>query len=147
MDNAERREIVAACERLALDFAWHVDHRNVDSVVALFAPDAAFERKGEILKGRAEIHAAQLKRPADLVTRHVCSNLRIDVLDADQATGSHYFLLYRHDHAAAGSDATKPAPLGQPETLGEYHDEFVRTEEGWKIARRVAKAAFRRAIP
>ncbi|MFM9982911.1 MAG: nuclear transport factor 2 family protein [Burkholderiales bacterium] len=147
MNEEQRHGIVAACERLALDFAWHVDHRNAEDVVALFAPEASFERKGEVLKGRAEIRAAQLKRPAGLVTRHVCANLRIDVLDADHARGTHYFLLYRHDHAAAGSDAEKPAPLGQPETLGEYHDEFVRTAEGWKIARRVAKAAFRRVIP
>lgn len=144
MNAEERREIVAACERLALDFAWHVDHRNAEDVVALFAPEASFERKGEILKGRDEIRAAQLKRPAGIVTRHVCSNLRVDVLDGRRATGTHYFLLYRHDHAATGTDAAAPAPLGPPETLGEYHDEYVRTEEGWRISRRVAKAAFRR---
>lgn len=144
MNTDQRREIVAACERLALDFAWHVDHRNAEDVAALFAPDAAFERKGEVLDGRDAIHAAQLKRPAGLVTRHVCANLRIDVLDAEHARGTHYFLLYRHDHAAAGTEPGKPAPLGPPETVGEYHDDYRLTAEGWKIARRAAKAAFRR---
>ena len=146
MDNAERREIVTACERLALDFAWHVDHRNIEEVVGLFTADASFERKGEVLKGRSEIHAAQMKRPAGLVTRHVCANLRIDVVDPTHARGTHYFLLYRHDHAAAGTVASAPAPLAQPETLGEYSDEYLLTTDGWRISRRVAKAAFRRAV-
>lgn len=145
MNEEQRRGIVAACERLALDFAWHVDHRNAEQVAALFAADAGFERKGEVLQGREAILAAQRKRPAGVVTRHVCANLAVEAIDAEHARGVMYFLLYKHDHAAAGTDAGKPAPLGPPETLGEYHDEYLRTAEGWRIARRVAKGVFRRA--
>ncbi|MBK8063807.1 MAG: nuclear transport factor 2 family protein [Betaproteobacteria bacterium] len=83
--------------------------------------------------------------PEGVVTRHVCANLAVEAIDADHARGVMYFLLYKHDHAAAGTDAGKPAPLGPPETLGEYHDEYLRTAEGWRIARRVAKGVFRRA--
>lgn len=138
-------EILAArqCERLAIEFAHAVDHREIEKVVAVFAPEATFERRGEVLKGHAEIRAAQEKRAPGLVTRHLCSTIDIQVLDERHAKGVVYFLLYRYEGAAA---MPGPVPLGQPETVGEYQDDYVLTGSGWKIARRVAKAAFRRQI-
>ncbi|WP_178133403.1 nuclear transport factor 2 family protein [Vineibacter terrae] len=137
--------IILQCQRLAIDFARYVDQRNIEAAVGLFTEDAVFERKGEVLQGRDAIRAAQLRRPATLVTRHLCANIAVDVIDADHATGSVSFILFRHDHAEAGTDAARPAPLGLPETVGEYVDTYCRTPGGWRIARRVARAAFRRA--
>ena len=140
MTPTETMLIERACERLAVDFAHGVDHRETDKVVALFTPDATFERRGEVLRGQAEIRAAQEKRPKALVTRHLCTTLQVEVLDARRARGCVYFVLFRHEGEVSG-----PAPLGQAETVGEYHDDYVLTDAGWRIARRVAKAAFRRA--
>lgn len=137
--SADEMLIARQCELLAMEFAYAVDHREIDKVVAVFAPDATFERRGEILRGHAEIRAAQEKRPAQLVTRHLCSTMRFEVLDAEHATASVYFVLFRHEGPTQG-----PAPLSQPETVGEYQDDYVLTDAGWRIARRVAKAAFRR---
>lgn len=142
--NEHDRAIIWECQKLAIDFARHVDQRNVDGVVDLFTEDAVFERRGEVLEGRAAIRAAQLRRPATLITRHLCTNIAVDLLDEKRARGCVSFALFRHDHAVAGTDAAQPAPLGGPETLGEYFDEYRRTPDGWRIARRVAKAAFRR---
>ncbi len=132
------------CQRLAVDFARHVDHGDVESVVSLFTDDAVFERRGETLRGKHEIREAQLRRSKSVVTRHLCTNIAVDMSGDDRATGVVSFILFRHDHAAARTDAGKPAPLGVAETVGEYHDEYRRTGDGWRIARRVARAAFRR---
>jgi hypothetical protein len=35
-----------------------------------------------------------------------------------------------------------PAPLGQPFSVGEWHDEFVRTEAGWRFSSRRTKRIF-----
>jgi len=141
--NADQEMLIARqCERLAIAFAHAVDHRDTERAVAVFAPDATFERRGEVLRGHGEIRAAQQARAPGIVTRHLCSTIDIQVLDHRHARGTVYFLLYRHESAAPGGG---PAPLGQPETLGEYQDEYILSDGGWRIARRVAKAAFRRS--
>jgi hypothetical protein len=137
LENAIR----SACERLAIAFAHAVDHREVDKVVDLFTEDGVFERKGETLSGRAAIRAAQDARPSAVVTRHVCSPSLIDVISERAARGVVYFLLYRHERLDGAPPG--PVPLQQPQILGEYHDEYERTDQGWKIARRTAKAVFR----
>ncbi|TWT14096.1 nuclear transport factor 2 family protein [Reyranella sp. CPCC 100927] len=142
--NERDQTIILECQKLAIDFARHVDQRNVEGAVGVFAEDATFERRGEVLRGHAAIRAAQLARSKTLVTRHVCANIAIDVVDGERATGAVSFVLFRHDHAEAGTDASKPAPLSGPEMVGEYIDEYRRTAAGWRIAKRVAKAAFRR---
>lgn len=140
--NADQEMLIARqCERLAIAFAHAVDHRDTERAVALFAPDATFERRGEVLRGHAAIRAAQQARVPGIVTRHLCSTIDIQVMDDRHAKGTVYFLLYKHESAVPGSG---PAPLGQPETLGEYQDEYILSDTGWKISKRVAKAAFRR---
>jgi ketosteroid isomerase-like protein len=141
MNAQEEDEIRRRCERLAVEFAHAVDHRDIDAVPAVFTDNAVFERKGERLVGRAAIMAAQRTRPTGVVTRHLCTTIKVDVVDADHARGVVYFLLFRHD---GDEPPVGPVPMPTPATLGEYHDDYVRTAQGWRIARRVARAAFRR---
>ncbi len=138
----EIQRIVAECQCVALAFGLHVDLAQYEQCAALFTEDATFERKGEKLCGRAEILAAQLKRPAGLRTRHHCLAPFITVIDADHASGVTYFTTYRHE---APQPLPGPAPMSGPETVGEFYDQFVRTAQGWRIQSRIAKAAFRRA--
>lgn len=141
MTPVEVEEVRRACERLVIEFAHGVDHRDVAAVLAVFTEDAIFERKGERLEGRAAIGAAQRSRPPGLVTQHLCTTMKIDVLDASNATGVVYFLLFRHEGDAPPDG---PVAMPMPQTVGEYHDNYVKTGQGWRIARRVARAAFRR---
>lgn len=130
-----------ACERLVHAFAWHVDHHEGEQAADLFAADGVFERRGEALQGRDAIRAAFLKRPATVTTRHLCSNLLLNAESGSRIVGRSYFALYR-GHGAAGS----PLPLEPPEFVGEYHDVFQRTAQGWRITHRSAHAVFQRAV-
>ena len=140
-DLEQTQHITAECQRVALAFGLHVDFAQYEMCAALFTEDATFERKGEILRGRTQILAAQQSRPAGLRTRHHCLSPWITVVDADHAEGITYFSTYRHE---GQEPLAGPAPMAGPETVGEFHDRFVRTPQGWKIDSRIARAAFRR---
>ena len=55
------------------------------------------------------------------------------------AKGVTYYALYLYN----GSEEM-PYPLEGPFVVGEYHEEFVRTDDGWKIRRREAHIVFRK---
>ena len=71
-------------------------------------------------------------------SRHVSSNIAVDVTGPDEATGLSYFTLYRH----VGHKPRVPDLDGQPVILGQYTDRFVRTADGWRIAHRRADVGF-----
>ena len=80
-----------------------------------------------------------------LRSRHVLTNIFIDVVDADHARGISYLTLYRH----VGEESLSPDPItfDGPAGVGHYEDRFVRTDHGWRFARRKLHMAFRRASP
>jgi hypothetical protein len=62
------------------------------------------------------------------------------VRDASAVDGVVYLTLWRHD----GDEGRRVAPLDQPALVGEYRDEFVRTPDGWRFARREVEVSFAR---
>lgn len=132
-----------ACQRLVTAFARFVDSGQGERVVQLFTPDATFERRGERLQGHAQIRAAQARRSPQVVTRHCCAPSHIELAGPGHATGVTCFQLYRHTWP--DGEPVGVGPLNPPEVIGEYHDEFRRTADGWRIHARVARGIFRRA--
>jgi len=141
MTEDQEAAIERACAKLAIAFTNHVDNRRADEAAEVFAVDGEFERRGETLAGREEIRATLKARPATMLSRHLCANLAIDVIDADNARGVVSFAVYMHNFAEGEQG---PAPLRDAEAIGEYHDVYVRTAEGWRIKRRNTTVAFRR---
>lgn len=141
MTEDQEAAIERACARLAIAFTSHVDNRRADAAAEVFAVDGEFERRGETLAGREVIRATLKARPATMLSRHMCANLAIDVIDENNAKGVVSFTVYLHNFAEGEEGA---APLRDPEAIGEYHDIYVRTSEGWRIKRRNTTVAFRR---
>ena len=84
---------------------------------------------------------AQRQQNRARMSRHVCNNMLVEVLDADHARGCVYLTLYRHD----GDEKRRVSPLQeQPQLVGEYRDQFVRTPEGWRFAEREIEVSFLR---
>ncbi|WP_454740267.1 nuclear transport factor 2 family protein [Cupriavidus necator] len=125
----------AECTRLCMDFAHFVDHREYAKVAALFTSTGAFTRNGETLRGHEAILNAMHSRPMDIETRHVCTNVRVDI-DAStaSASGTSYLTLFR---GPKSGDGTAAAPV-----IAEFDDRYERTSEGWRIASRIVTAAF-----
>jgi hypothetical protein len=140
MDDVERLLIERDCARLSVDYGRFVDFGQAALAAGLFTEDGICELSAGRFGGMDEIRAFFEKRQAQasVVSRHVMTNIAIDVHDADHATGLVYLTFYR-----VAWDSDTPAPLGLPSYVGSYADEYRRTPEGWRIASRIASTALK----
>src|SRR5262245_32744671 len=128
--------IERACERLVIDFAYYSDRKDYEALGALFAEEGSMTRPtGDPLVGRAAIIQSYRSRPANRITRHVCTNNRIDVESSDGARGLTYAVVY-----SANAGQTPEAHFGITAEArglgGDSECQFVRPAEGWRFATR-----------
>jgi len=129
MTAEDRRAIEHDCARLIALYANLNDEARWDEVAALYAEDGVMVRPtapDAPIHGREAILAAFRSRPAR-ITRHVCSNVVIDVVGPDLARGFSAMLLF----------TGAPVPL-----VGSFHDLFRLTSEGWRFAERRGSLTF-----
>lgn len=125
----ERRAIEADCARLIALYANLNDEARWDEVAALYtegglmtrptAPDAP-------IVGRSAILAAFQSRPPRK-TRHVCSNVVIDVDSPTSARGTSAMILFTE--------------TGNP-LAGSFHDRFELIPDGWRFSERRGSLAW-----
>lgn len=140
MTPAERQIIEWECRQLALRFTAHCDRQEWAAACTLLTEDAVFARPtdpGNPLHGRAGIQAAFEARPATRITRHICTNLVVTARSDTEASGHLYALLYMGD--AGDADI---AIADEKQLVGEFQDEYLRTGDGWRIAKRAGKIVF-----
>jgi len=137
----ERRDIQRDCEELSIGYARAIDFRDYDDFIMLFAEEAVLDL-GRPMLGREEIRASISQRPDGLRSRHVISNIFIDVIDADHARGISYLTLYRH-LSGDPNPSREPVHEALPAAVGHYQDQFVRTTDGWRFQSRTLHVAFR----
>lgn len=128
------------CTRLCNDFAWTVDQRDYDAFVELFAEDGAFERAGQRSVGHAAIRQFLDARPADRITRHIVSNIRVDLTGPATAAGTCSALMYQATHESAAAP-TQPLHVSAPVVV-DYVDDYLLTNRGWKFACRRTALVF-----
>ena len=141
MNEDQINAIKRACEALSIAYARAVDFRDYDYLVTLFTEDGELDT-GRPMAGKAAIAEALSHRPDELRSRHVITNVFIDVLNETEARGISYLTLYRH----VGPESLKGEPIAfdGPAGVGHYEDRFEKTAEGWKFKRRKLHFAFRR---
>jgi hypothetical protein len=134
------------CARLITEYARRVDFGEASGIADLFTLDGVWESEGLRMEGQEAIRAGFARREGVTrrVSRHVCTNVAIDMLSDDEAHGRCYLINYRYDRRE-GDDPALPAPAGLPKFVGEYHDRFVRTVAGWRFAHRRCTVAFVRS--
>lgn len=139
MDAMERLQIERACERLVARYSHLIDFGEAGRVGELFTDDGVWTSAEATMTGREQIGAGFGRRQANTGrrSRHVCTNVIIDVVSDDEAEGVSYFTLYREDGVTGAV-----ARLEGPQMVGEYRDRFRRTPDGWRIAHRSALAGF-----
>jgi hypothetical protein len=141
MDDLERLLIESACTRLVHEYCRRIDFGEGGRVAELFTDDGVWEGAGSPMRGTPAIRDgfAPLERSGAPLMRHLVTNVTIDVVDPDTATGLTYWINYRGKRSA---DDTGPVPSGPPRFAGEYRDRFVRTPDGWRFAHRQASVTF-----
>jgi hypothetical protein len=127
LTSVERLEIIAACERLILDYAHFADQCEYDRWACLFCEDGEFHHFGKVHVGRKRIREATGVRPT--FPMHVMTNIRVDVIDHITATGTSYVTGYTRLR-----EGSRLVPTVTPWAIGHYQDRYRLTSDGWRIA-------------
>ena len=122
-------DVYRACSNLVADYAYHRDQFNAVEFSNLFTENASLTVVSQTWVGRSNIEQRIEGLKTGSSIRHEMSTIRIVPIDDDNATGVSYATIYA---APAGEASVSGFVL-----MGEYHDEFVRAAEGWKISKRV----------
>jgi hypothetical protein len=128
--------IERACERLIHDYVRALDLGEMSLAADCFAEQGSFARPmapTQVIQGRENIRAALLTRPKSLLTKHLASNVMIDVVSGDAATGLSYLTMISTTPAP---DAVAPFVSAGPIYFGEFRDRFVRVGGEWKFLER-----------
>ena len=129
MTEQERMAIEHACARLIATYANLNDEGRWDDLAALYAEDGAMARPSspdDLIRGREAILASFKARPARQ-SRHLCTNVVIDVASPLEASGLSAVALFMAD---------------TPPKLGWFHDRFVKCGEDWLFAERRGSLSF-----
>ena len=127
-------DVYRACTNLVYGYAYHRDNFNAEEFSNLFTPDASLTVLGSTWVGREDIRARIDGIRNGNTGRHEMSTIFITPIDDTHATGISYATIYS---APPGVNS-----VSGPALIGEYHDEFELTSEGWKIAKRVLTRRF-----
>lgn len=125
----------AQIEETMYRYAYGFDVDDIDLMVSAFSEDAELVTSRGNHRGRATLRDFYQARrdnrtAAGEQTRHVVTNLRIELESEDRARASSYYTL-----TVTGPDRT--VVLG---SVGTYDDELTRDGDGWLITRRHTQA-------
>ncbi len=134
----------AEIARLPVAYAWAVDRKDVDALLAIFAADASYDLSAygfPDVRGQAALRRLFLESvfPSERCSFSSISNVRID-LDGERATGGDYFIHFGYGNPKFGAET-------RMHVEGQHYYEF-RLEQGhWKIARMTGRPSFERVEP
>ena len=139
MTDIERLLHEHACARLCIEFAHFIDAREHERFLDLFTDDGVLDRLGEVFDGKAAIADMLAARSPQLFTRHLCTDIVVDVHSDTHASGSSRALFHK---AMTGTQTGYPLTCEGAPAVAEYHDCYSRVSGRWKLARRVIRLAF-----
>jgi ketosteroid isomerase-like protein len=126
-----------ALEDLNVAFTRHLDHGDVDALVDLFTDDALYTHGERRSEGKAAIEALFRRRTAGgpRTSRHICSGLMLEILDASNARGTSVCLSF-------AADGVPPLPA-TPFLVADFEDHYRRGGDGrWRFAARHIERIF-----
>ncbi|TYL55504.1 nuclear transport factor 2 family protein [Nocardioides sp. BGMRC 2183] len=137
----ERLLAIEECRRLMADYGWRFDHGRAVEVAELFTDDGVWRSNTIEAVGQEQLRAF-FQRRADLtdrLTRHVVTNIAIDVVDADHVRARSYAVEIRDDRGVDGLGADT-----RPGVVGDYEDDLVRVDGRWLFQERRVIIEFKR---
>ena len=134
----------AEIARLPVAYAWAIDRKNIEALLAIFATDAVYDLSAygfPDVRGHAALRRFFLESvfPSERCSFSSISNVQVE-LDGARATGGDYFQHFGYGNPKFGADV-------RLHVEGQHFYEF-RLEQGqWKIARMSGRPTFERAEP
>ncbi|WGP13869.1 nuclear transport factor 2 family protein [Streptomyces sp. SH5] len=122
-----------ACERLIVEFVHTLDLGEPGDVAELFTPDGVWEWAAgdRRIEGREALRAYFAGRPADRLSRRLCTNILVTLTSVSTATASTYFTTYRVDGHTGGM-----LPPRLPVQVGRYEDTLREHDGRWLLTSR-----------
>lgn len=139
LDPLDRLLAERACERIVVEFVHMLDLGDPGDVADLFT-DAGFWEWAEgdrRIEGREALRSYFAGRPADRLSRRICTNILVTVTSESTATATTYFTTYRVDGHTGGF-----VPPRAPTQVGHYEDTFRKVEDRWLLDSRSLYLAF-----
>jgi len=141
--DAEATADMLRIRQVIAEYSYTFDSRNSVGWSELFTDDAVWEFIGPQdsqplirLEGRDEIldwaRTRHREIPENISSYHHQSGMSFESLTPNTARTRVMVLISSHDN-------TQSAPRIEISLVGIYHDEWVKTSEGWKFARRTLK--------
>jgi hypothetical protein len=133
---AERIEIERACERLVYAYSRALDLGDLSAAADLFAENGSMARPmvpEQVIQGREAVRASLLTRPKTLLTKHLATNVMIEVESRDAAHGISCLTMIATTPPA---DGKPPFISSGPLYFGEFKDRYVREQGVWKFLER-----------
>ncbi|MDA0280077.1 MAG: nuclear transport factor 2 family protein [Proteobacteria bacterium] len=127
-------DVYRDCANLVTDYAYFRDRFDAAEFSNLFTDEASLSVGNQTWEGRNNIRARIEGLDKSGSIRHLMSTIRIEPIDELHASGVSYATIYT---SAAGSNSTEGFAL-----IGEYHDNFELTDDGWKISKCELKSVF-----
>jgi opacity protein-like surface antigen len=127
-------DVYRECTNLVTDYAYFRDRFDAAEFSDLFTEDASLSVGSQTWVGRDNIRGRIEGLDKSGSIRHLMSTIRIEPIDELHASGVSYATIYT---SAAGSNSTEGFAV-----IGEYHDSFLLTDDGWKISKRELKSVF-----
>jgi SnoaL-like domain len=137
VSRAERAEIKHACEQLVYAYSRALDLSDMSGAADFFAENGSIARPmtpDQVVHGRETIRASLLTRPKNLLTKHLATNVMIQVESRDTATGISYLTMIA---TVPDAEGTPPFQSHGPIYFGEFKDRFVREQGVWKFQERL----------
>jgi hypothetical protein len=137
LSGAERIEIERACERIVYEYSRALDLGDTGGAADFFAENGTLARPmtpDQRIQGRENIRASLLTRPKSLLTKHLATNVMIEVESRDTARGISCLTMIA---TTPGGDAKPPFNSPGPIYFGEFKDRFVRENGTWKFLERL----------
>lgn len=141
MDIRQRQSIEWECQRLIHLYANLNDEGRWHDVAALYTEDGVMVRPSAPqapVAGRERICASFLARPAR-ASRHVCANVVVSVISAEEALAHSLILMFT---GTAAGDGALPILNEAPPLIANFDDRLHLTTDGWRFAERRGSLCF-----
>ncbi len=117
-----------ACQRLVIAAYSLMDQGRYEETAALFADDAVWVRGGKPVAGREAILASLRQRPENDLSRHLITNVLVELTSGSEGTATACFVPLRGTKREDGSVAMPPIT-----NVGDLAYRFRRETGGWRI--------------
>ena len=143
MDREVEQGIEWDVQKTLRQYYHYVDQREYEKATALFTPDVDWEVMGLRVGNHEDMLEALQKSLGSDTIRHILTNALVTVIDKDHASATTYCTFY-YTVGVRVEDQDEPLEFEGPHRTSDGYVEMIRTNVGWKIAKRRSQLIFRR---